>query len=47
MTEKEIIQGLIQKDERITREFFFMKCRPLFCAIRHRMFDYEVDYEND
>lgn len=45
MTDQEIIQGLILKDERVTREFFFQKCRPLFCAVMQHVFDYEVDYD--
>ena len=45
MTDKEIIQGLIARDNRVTEEFFFVKCRPLFHNIIHRVFDYEVDYD--
>ena len=45
MTDKEIIQGLIARDNRVTREFFFDKCRPLFCSIMQKVFDYEVEYD--
>ena len=45
MTDQEIIQGLIARDNRVTKEFFFDKCRPLFCSIIKKVFDYEVDYE--
>jgi len=45
MTDQEIIQGLIERDNRVTREFFFEKCRPLFCSIINLVFDYEVDYD--
>lgn len=45
MTDKEIIQGLIARDNRVTREFFFDKCRPLFCSIMKKVFDYEVEYD--
>ena len=45
MTDKEIIEGLIVRDNRVTEEFFFVKCRPLFCSIIQRVFDYEVDYD--
>jgi RNA polymerase sigma factor (sigma-70 family) len=45
MTDKEIIQGLIARDNRVTEEFFFVKCRPLFCSIMRKVFDYEVDYD--
>ena len=45
MTDKEIIQGLIGEDNRVTEEFFFVKCRPLFCSIMKLVFSYEVDYD--
>jgi len=45
MTDQEIIQGLIARDNRVTREFFFVKCRPLFCSIINKVFNYEVDYD--
>ena len=44
MTDREIIEGLIARDNRVTKEFFFDKCRPLFCSIMQKVFDYEVDY---
>lgn len=45
MTDKEIIEGLIARDNRVTKEFFFDKCRPLFCSIMTKVFDYEVEYD--
>ena len=45
MTDQEIIQGLIARDNRVTKEFFFEKCRPLFCSIMQKVFDYEVEYD--
>lgn len=45
MTDKEIIQGLIDRDNRVTEEFFFVRCRPLFLSIIRKVFDYEVDYD--
>ena len=45
MTDKEIIEGLSARDNRVTEEFFFVKCRPLFCSIIQKVFDYEVDYD--
>lgn len=45
MTEQEIIQGLIARDNRITEDFFFVKCRPLFYSVMRSVFDYEVDYD--
>ena len=45
MTDQEIIKGLIARDKRVTEEFFFRKCRPLFCSIMQKVFDYKVDYD--
>lgn len=45
MTDKEIIEGLIARDNRVTKDFFFEKCRPLFCSIMKKVFDYEVEYD--
>ena len=45
MTDKEIIEGLIARDNRVTEKFFFDKCRPLFCSIMQKVFDYEVEYD--
>ena len=45
MTEQEIIQGLIDRDNRITEDFFFVRCRPLFYSVMRSVFDYEVEYD--
>ncbi len=45
MTEREIIQGLIDRDNRITEQFFYVKCRPLLTAIMRLVFSYPVDYD--
>lgn len=45
MTEQEIVNGLIARDNRITEEFFFVKCRPLFYGVMRQVFDYEVEYD--
>lgn len=45
MTDQEIIQGLIERDDKVTNEFFFEKCRPLFRNIINFVFSYEVDYD--
>ena len=45
LTEQEIIAGLIDRDNRITEEFFFVKCRPLFYSVMRQVFDYEVEYD--
>lgn len=45
MTDREIIQGLIARDNCITQEFFFEECRPLFFKIISVVFSYDVDYD--
>ena len=45
MTDKDIIEKLIARDERVTSLFFFKNCRPLFLSIIRYVFPYEVDYE--
>ena len=45
MTDKEIIQQLIARDEQVTKQFFFERCRPLFLSIIRYVFSYEVDYD--
>ena len=45
MTDQQIIQALIARDERVTQQFFFKSCRPLFKSIICYVFSYEVDYD--
>ena len=45
MTDKEIIENLIARDERVTQRFFFKNCRPLFMSIIRYVFSYKVDYD--
>jgi len=45
MTDQEIIKGLINRDNHLTEEFFFDKCRPLFYSVMKLVFDYEVEYD--
>ena len=45
MTDREIIQGLIARDNSVTEEFFFVRCKPLFLSIICKVFDYEVEYD--
>ena len=45
MTDKQIIEALIARDEKVTKEFFFENCRPLFMSIIRYVFSYEVDYD--
>ena len=45
MTDREIIEGLIARDNRVTKEFFFGSCHPLFLSIMKLVYNYEVDYD--
>ena len=45
MTDQQIIEALIARDERVTKQFFFGNCRPLFLSIIRYVFSYEVDYD--
>lgn len=45
MTDQEIIQGLIGRDNQVTQQFFFVKCRPLLTSIMRQMFSYPVEYD--
>lgn len=43
--DRRIVEGLIGRDENITREFFFCECVPLFRSIIQRIYSYPVDYD--
>lgn len=45
MTNQEIIQGLINRDECITQEFFFRKCQPIIFSIISRYYPSGADYD--
>lgn len=45
MTDKQIIDALIARDEIETEEFFYKNCRPLFLSIIRNVFSYQVDYD--
>lgn len=45
MTDKEIVQRLIERDEWTTRWFFQEKCRPLLLSIMRHVFSYPVEYD--
>lgn len=45
MTDQEIVNALIERDGRVTQEFFFKKCEPLFRSIIRSVFSYRVDYD--
>ena len=45
MTDQQIIEALIARDEQVTQQFFFGDCRPLFLSIIRYVFSYQVDYD--
>lgn len=45
MTDQQIIDALIARNERVTQQFFFKNCRPLFLSIIRYVFSCEVDYD--
>ena len=45
MTDQQIIDALISRNEKVTQQFFFVKCRPLFMSIISHVFSYNVDYD--
>lgn len=44
MTDQDIIQGLIARDNTITEQFFYVKCRPLLTTIMRLVFNYHIEY---
>lgn len=45
MTDQQIIEALIARDESVTKQFFYGNCRPLFRSIIRNVFSCEVDYD--
>lgn len=45
MTEQEIIQGLINRDAKVTQQFFYQDCRPLLYDIIGDIYSTRVDYD--
>lgn len=43
--DREIVEKLIKRDAKVTDEFFFTRCRPLFISIIRFVFSYPVDYD--
>lgn len=44
MSDQQIIEALIARDDGVTKQFFFGNCRPLFLSIIRNVFSYEVDF---
>lgn len=45
MKSQDLINALVSKDEKVTRQFFFKDCRPLFISIIRNVFSYDVDFD--
>ena len=43
--ERRIINGLLARDNKITKVFFFTKCRPMFHNMIHNVFRDKADYD--
>lgn len=43
--EKNIIEGLINRDEKVTNNFFYAQCKPLLSAVAREIFMGEMDYD--
>lgn len=41
----QLINDLIARDERVTQQFFFKDCRPLFMSIIHHIFHDKAEYD--
>lgn len=45
MTDQEIVNGLLQRDQLVIHWFFYKKCRPLFLSLMKKLFRYSVEYD--
>ena len=45
MTDTEIIQALIDRDEKVTQDFFFRRCQPLLYSLISRYSPCQTDYD--
>lgn len=46
MSDREIIEGLINRDNQITKQFLYVKCRPLLTAIMRFVYKHPVEYDD-
>ncbi|MDD5819748.1 MAG: sigma-70 family RNA polymerase sigma factor [Bacteroidales bacterium] len=42
--DKQIVEALLSRDEKLTHDFFYLWCRPLLCSLIRKIFPYDVDY---
>jgi RNA polymerase sigma factor (sigma-70 family) len=45
MTDEEIVSALIERNRFVTRQFFYVNCRPLLTSVINKVFDYAVEYD--
>jgi len=43
--ENKIIDGLINRDEKVTNDFFFSRCKPLLSSVAREVFMADLDYD--
>lgn len=43
--EKRIIEGLISRDEKVTNDFFYARCKPLLSSVAREVFMEDMDYD--
>ena len=42
MTDKETVEALVRHDAKVTAQFFYKDCRPLFLSVIKRVFDKQI-----
>ena len=45
LTDREIVEKIIERDAVVTHWFFHVKCRPLFLSLIKKFFNYPVNYD--
>lgn len=43
--EKKIIEGLISRDEKVTKDFFYAQCKPLLSSVAREVFMEDMNYD--
>lgn len=45
LTDKEIVEKLLERDPIVTRWFYYVKCRPLFLSLTKKLFNHPIEYD--
>lgn len=45
LTDHEIVEKLLERDQRVTKWFYYFKCRPLFLSLIKKLFNHPVEYD--